>query len=496
MFKNHVFSLKNSKKLRGFTLVELIVVISILVILGTIAFLQFGSFSSSARDSSRISNVANLKKGLDMFQIKTGVYPMPENSTTLTMSGGNIAFQGFAKDQIGDIAKISAGGTFDPSDTNMYTTYAVTADKKKMQLMVFLEDGSSILSMLVASVYADAFIDYSKRFSYTVGDKIGILLDSGTYSPIQETFTGSIDIATTSTGYIVHFDNKTTGAGTGTVLKNAFLGSSIIYNETTNKIPPQKLGVYYGWPSSLNNTTNSWDLGKVVEDFNQYDSIILGAGLEKTTHEDHYNTVDILNGSGTAGFSGYRGKPYGYITMNQSKSIITTSIDEWQNMGVYGIFFDETGYDYLITQLGLSNKIAARQYQNDIIAYAHSKGLKVITNAWNIDDVFGTAFGEASIVLNSNDSYMLESFVYNWNKPAPYYDYDNQLDKKTKAVNYKNSFGVKMYCVGLLPNASDITSDKIDMFYKLAYPVCDSIQITEKNFGASDAIMNNYLKNF
>ncbi|NCP77314.1 hypothetical protein GW830_04260 [bacterium] len=60
----------------------------------------------------------------------------------------------------------------------MYTTYAVTADKKKMQLMVFLEDGSSILSMLVASVYADAFIDYSKRFSYTVGDKIGILLDS------------------------------------------------------------------------------------------------------------------------------------------------------------------------------------------------------------------------------------------------------------------------------------------------------------------------------
>jgi len=86
MFKNHVFSLKNSKKLRGFTLVELIVVISILVILWTIAFLQFGSFSSSARDSSRISNVANLKKWLDMFQIKTGVYPMPENSTTLTMS--------------------------------------------------------------------------------------------------------------------------------------------------------------------------------------------------------------------------------------------------------------------------------------------------------------------------------------------------------------------------------------------------------------------------
>lgn len=496
MLKKNTFSSKHSKKFSGFTLIELIVVISILAILWTIVFLQIGGFSSSARDSSRISNVANLKKWLDMFQIKTGVYPMPENSTTLIMSGGNITFQWFAKNQIGDIVKMSAEGRLDPSDTTMYTTYVVTADKKKMQLMVFLEDGSSILSMFVAPVYADTFTDYSKRFSYTIGDKIGILLDSWTHSPIQEKFTESIDIATTSTGYIVYFDNKTIGTGTGIALKNAFLGSSIIYNEIINKTPPEKLWIYYGWPSSLNSINNSWDLGKIVGDFNQYDSIILGAWLEGVWHGDHYNTIDILNGSWAAGFAWYRGKSYGYITMNQSMNTITKSIDEWQSMWVYGIFFDETGYDYLITQLWLSDKITARQYQNNVISYTHNKWLKVIMNAWNIDDVFWTTFWEASTVLNSNDSYMLESFIYNWSISAPYYDYDNQLDKKTKAMSYKNSFWVKMYCVWLLPNVNDITSDKIDMFYKIAYPICDSVQITEKNFWSSNAIMNNYLKNF
>lgn len=55
----------------GFTLVELIVVITILAILGTIGFVQLGGFAGSARDSVRISSLTNLKKGLDMFQIKS-----------------------------------------------------------------------------------------------------------------------------------------------------------------------------------------------------------------------------------------------------------------------------------------------------------------------------------------------------------------------------------------------------------------------------------------
>lgn len=55
-------NISKATKFSGFTLVELIVVITILVILGTIAFTQLGGFSSNARDSDRITTIANIEK--------------------------------------------------------------------------------------------------------------------------------------------------------------------------------------------------------------------------------------------------------------------------------------------------------------------------------------------------------------------------------------------------------------------------------------------------
>ncbi|MFK7780612.1 MAG: prepilin-type N-terminal cleavage/methylation domain-containing protein, partial [Candidatus Gracilibacteria bacterium] len=46
---------------KAFTLVELIVVITILAILGTIAFISLQGYSKSSRDSVRISDVSNMK---------------------------------------------------------------------------------------------------------------------------------------------------------------------------------------------------------------------------------------------------------------------------------------------------------------------------------------------------------------------------------------------------------------------------------------------------
>lgn len=165
------YSKKHFRKLSGFTLVELIVVITILVILGTIAFLSFQGYSASARDSGRIENLGNLQKGLSLFQIKSGTYPIPENYVSITASGVTVGYQGFAKDQVAGIAGISKGGTVDPVDSTMYTTYSVNTNRTKMELMSFLEDKSNVISFAPISFAAGAS-DYSKRNPLVKGDTL------------------------------------------------------------------------------------------------------------------------------------------------------------------------------------------------------------------------------------------------------------------------------------------------------------------------------------
>ena len=84
----------SSRKLKGFTLIELIVVITILAILGTIGFLSIGGYSSRARDSARVSDSAQIAKSLDVAIITAGDYPAPDNAFSVTYSGGVVWNQG------------------------------------------------------------------------------------------------------------------------------------------------------------------------------------------------------------------------------------------------------------------------------------------------------------------------------------------------------------------------------------------------------------------
>ncbi|MDD2916595.1 MAG: prepilin-type N-terminal cleavage/methylation domain-containing protein [Candidatus Gracilibacteria bacterium] len=224
---SHTSHTLSHKNFLGFTLIELIVVITILVILGTIAFLNLGGFQSSARDSSRIENLSNLKKGLDIFQIKAGSYPVPENTVSVTASGITIGYQGFAKELTERTIGLSVGGTRDTLDTSIYTTYSVNADRTKMELMNFLEDGSTLLSLnaFVPNASADIGSDYSKRYPSVQGDTLGILLASGTLQPIQESGTG-VDVVKTNSGYVAVFGKGESVFGTGGSLITAFTISS------------------------------------------------------------------------------------------------------------------------------------------------------------------------------------------------------------------------------------------------------------------------------
>jgi prepilin-type N-terminal cleavage/methylation domain-containing protein len=68
--------MKNKKN--GFTLVELIVVITILIILSTIGFFNYKNYVLHSRDTVRISDITNMKSALEYTYLEINKFPVPD----------------------------------------------------------------------------------------------------------------------------------------------------------------------------------------------------------------------------------------------------------------------------------------------------------------------------------------------------------------------------------------------------------------------------------
>ena len=60
---------------RGFTIVELLIVIVIIGVLAAIVIVAYNGIQSRARDTSRDSAVVSLKKSLEVYRTLNGTYP-------------------------------------------------------------------------------------------------------------------------------------------------------------------------------------------------------------------------------------------------------------------------------------------------------------------------------------------------------------------------------------------------------------------------------------
>ncbi|MDD2891342.1 MAG: leucine-rich repeat protein [Candidatus Gracilibacteria bacterium] len=185
-------------KYNGFTLVELIVVISILAILGTIAFVNLQGFSGSARDSDRITTLANLQKGLNLFQIKVGSYPTPDNQTgTGIVNGIVLSYVGIIGDNISRIINYSQIPTDPLSQTNY--VYGTDVNRTNYQIATTLENQIAY-TPVIETTYANA--GYKAK---VVGNYNGLLkVGTGLYNLPSLIFigTGIISIDT-FTGFII-----------------------------------------------------------------------------------------------------------------------------------------------------------------------------------------------------------------------------------------------------------------------------------------------------
>jgi len=161
-----------------FTLVELIVVITILAILWTIAFISLQWYTRDARDSWRITNLSKINRYLEVFKIDNYL-AYPDDYVELRASWTVILFQWnfwkwvWEKVKVWDLPKDSLDDT--------YYTYSIDKRQKNYQIMTFLEK-PSLLSFWVQK--ASAKWQYEDRYPKVMWNKIGIILDKEN-TPIQ-----------------------------------------------------------------------------------------------------------------------------------------------------------------------------------------------------------------------------------------------------------------------------------------------------------------------
>ena len=144
--------IKKYKKTKGFTLVELIVVITILAILWSIAFLSFQDFTAQARDWKRMTDISSLKKWLELYRTSSWDYPLPDSSNTVSSSlWGVISYNWIVWKTVSNNVKLSEN-IKDPLTLSDYK-YSISGDKKEYEVSYNLEDDSSVA--LVSQSFAE-----------------------------------------------------------------------------------------------------------------------------------------------------------------------------------------------------------------------------------------------------------------------------------------------------------------------------------------------------
>ncbi|NDK10275.1 BspA family leucine-rich repeat surface protein [Candidatus Gracilibacteria bacterium] len=123
----------NYFKKQAFTLVELIVVITILAILGTIGFISLQGYSVTARESARISDLATIQRALEFFQTTEGYYPDPTDFINVTYSGSLAWKQGVFGDATRNTVQRISETPTDPLLGSPYA-YSTTNTRQEYEL--------------------------------------------------------------------------------------------------------------------------------------------------------------------------------------------------------------------------------------------------------------------------------------------------------------------------------------------------------------------------
>ena len=257
-------------------------------------------------------------------------------------------------------------------------------------------------------------------------------------------------------------------------------------------IAPQRLGIYYGWPSAALSIDESII---VPEDlFSQFSVVVFGETLAEPEHPDHTKTLDLIDVLTQQGV-----EVYGYIDMGMttrpgasSMADLASEIERWLDAGATGIFWDDAGYEY--TE-GLSY-LAYRQRLAELIERTHAAGLKVFLNAWNSDDLFRTtvAGGEEppNLLITEDDLVLAESwFVSDGRLEEPMQWYE----RAEKLAGYRDARPFRLACVSTGDDRGELAESGLFQaaYWAAVMEQCDLFQYTNPHYSATGTAEGNHL---
>ena len=166
--------MRNTKN--AFTLVELIVVITILAILGTIAFISLQGYSADARNSKRTSDLGNIQSAISLKQVEgvplmSFVTGVPASTITgIDLAGATAIPTDTTKYNAGTpaytVLNVVAKDFKDPQD-NQYAIAATTFDGGVFQVAATMEVDGNDQALVNGTFNARTTQAYSGT---TVGD--------------------------------------------------------------------------------------------------------------------------------------------------------------------------------------------------------------------------------------------------------------------------------------------------------------------------------------
>jgi len=137
--------MKKIQNKQWFTLVELVVVATILVILTSIWFYSYVWNLQDSRDSARKSDIAKLSSALKLYSQRRGIYPNPWSSFNILNNANAVALQ-WKMDNSVPLSTLDQL-VFDPKTNEPYF-YSITSNKRSFQIAWSLENADNPIAIL------------------------------------------------------------------------------------------------------------------------------------------------------------------------------------------------------------------------------------------------------------------------------------------------------------------------------------------------------------